>query len=355
MITLHRSVLAGLHGDEPTLTSIRAALQRAIELEHSTIPVYLYAYFSLDPEKNGEAASIIKSVVIEEMLHMVLAANVLNAIGGAPSVSHRRFIPTYPSHLPGGVEGQLTLHLRPFSADQLEAFIEVEEPRDPMDYEAHAALAEVPSTTIGEFYLTISRAIERLPASAFAPAPRRQVGPDLMFGSLLVVDAPTAIGALDTIIQQGEGTASSPEEIDGPGGVNDYSHFYRLSELKHGRRLVKVPDAPSRQFAYQFVGDPVIVDPSGIFNLPEDPVASDHPAGSPARNQVERFNATYTTLLGQLHDLLNGHNDFDTFMVSLRTMSDLEDQARAMASGARTSGEPVGPSFEYRPADPARR
>ncbi len=171
MITLHRSTLAGLHHDDPTPTSVRAALQRAIELEHATIPVYLYAYFSLDPDVNGDAAAILRSVVVEEMLHMVLAANVLNALGGAPTISHRRFIPTYPGHLPSGVEGQLRLHLRPYSADQLEAFIEIEEPRDPVDYEAHAALVEVPSVTIGEFYLTIANAITRLPP-ACSPRPR---------------------------------------------------------------------------------------------------------------------------------------------------------------------------------------
>ena len=349
MITLHRTTLAGLHLDEPTPASVQAALQRAIELEHATIPVYLYAFFSLDPARNAEAAAIIKSVVVEEMLHMVLAANVLNAIGGAPAISHRRFIPTYPSHLPGGVEGQLQLHLRPFSDEQLEAFIEIEEPRDPIDYEAHAALVEVPSVTIGEFYATIAAAVTRLAPEAFDPAPRRQVGPDLMFGSVTVTDATSAVEALETIVAQGEGTSTSPQEIDGPNGVNDFAHFYRLSELKHRRRLVQVIDPASPRTTYAFAGDPIHLDPGGIIDLPADPSSRDHPEGSPARRQVDTFNATYTALLGQLHKLLNGHNDMASFMASLTTMSTLEDQARAMAAGSETSGVPVGPSFEHRP------
>ncbi len=349
MITLHRSTLAGLHRDEPTPAAVRAALQRAIELEHSTIPVYLYAYFSLDPATNADAAGIIKSVVVEEMLHMVLAANVLNAIGGEPALSHRRFIHTYPGHLPGGVEGQLRLHLRPYSADQLEAFIEIEEPRDPIDYGAHAALVDVPSVTIGEFYQTIANAITRLASSAFAPTPRHQVGPDLMFGSLAVVDAASAVQALETIIAQGEGTTSSPEEIDGPSGVNDVAHFYRLSELKHGRRLIPVADASSRGFTYAYAGDPVRVDPTGVYELPSDPSSRDHREGSPARRLVDTFNTTYTALLAQLQFLLNGRNDMETFMGSLATMSTLEELARTMATGGETSGVPIGPSFEYRP------
>ena len=48
-------------------------LQGAIELEHSTIPPYLSALYSIKKGANREAAAIIRSVVIEEMLHMTIA------------------------------------------------------------------------------------------------------------------------------------------------------------------------------------------------------------------------------------------------------------------------------------------
>ncbi|HUV57713.1 MAG TPA: ferritin-like protein [Acidimicrobiales bacterium] len=355
MITLHRSILEGLHHDEPDPESVRCALQRAVELEHSTIPVYLYAYYSLDTSKNAEAARILKSVVVEEMLHMVLAANVLNAIGGRPAIGDPDFIPRFPGHLPGGVEGQVRLHLRPFSRQQLEAFIEVEEPRSPIDYEAHAALVDVPSVTIGEFYMTISNALQRLPVDAFTSPPRNQVGPDLMLGSINVVDRDSAVQAIATIIEQGEGTTTSPEEVDGPDGQNDYAHFYRLSELMKGRRLVKVPDAESRFYSYEFSGDVISLDPSGVYDVPLDPTANTYPVGSAGRRLNDAFNFTYTTLLAQLHDLLNGENDMATFMSSLATMSSLEDQARIMVSGTQSGGVPIGPTFEYQPEDPADR
>ena len=348
MITLHRSLLAGLHHDVPRLDAVHAALQRAIELEHATIPVYLYAYFSLDATKNAEARRILKSVVVEEMLHMVLGANVLNALGGTPRVAHPDFIPTYPGHLPGGVEGQLTLHLRPFSLEQLDAFIALEEPVEPIDYERHVALAEVPAVTIGEFYQTIANAVTRLAPDSFAPSARHQVGPELMFGSLSVVDVESAIVALTTIIEQGEGTSSSPVEIDGPGGQNDFAHFYRLSELRHGRRLVSVPDAPSVLLSYEFTGDPIELDPTGVVHLPSDPRASDYANGSTARRIIDDFNATYTSLLVRLEQLVNGHNDMATFMDSLAIMSALEDQARLMTTGIENDGVPLGPSFEFR-------
>ena len=40
------------------------ALQDASELEHSTIPLYLYALYSLDRTKNGVIAALVRSIVI---------------------------------------------------------------------------------------------------------------------------------------------------------------------------------------------------------------------------------------------------------------------------------------------------
>ncbi len=80
MIRLERSTVAGPEGESPLL-AVHGALQSAIELEHATIPLYLYALFSLRERENREVAAILRSVVVEEMLHMVLLANVGNALG----------------------------------------------------------------------------------------------------------------------------------------------------------------------------------------------------------------------------------------------------------------------------------
>ena len=104
------------------LDQLRAALQTAIELEHSTIPPYLCALYSLRGGSNVEAAELIESVVMEEMLHMVLAANVLNAIGGTPSIGHPGFVPRYPCTLPHS-DGRLVVHLRRFSPEAVDTFL----------------------------------------------------------------------------------------------------------------------------------------------------------------------------------------------------------------------------------------
>ena len=69
-----------------TVEDLREHLQWAIELEHSTLPPYLTALYSIKDGHNTEAAEVIQSVFLEEMLHMTLAANILNAVGGAPEI-----------------------------------------------------------------------------------------------------------------------------------------------------------------------------------------------------------------------------------------------------------------------------
>src|SRR4051812_6448817 len=107
-----------------SLTRLRELLQAAVTLELSTIPPYLCALYSMHPHGNDEAKLVIRSVVVEEMLHMVLAANVLNAIGGTPLVAGAEHAPRYPHELPDGV----ILDLLPFSPQAVEAFLTVENP-----------------------------------------------------------------------------------------------------------------------------------------------------------------------------------------------------------------------------------
>ncbi|MCB0847813.1 MAG: hypothetical protein KDE26_31385, partial [Bacteroidetes bacterium] len=87
-------------------------LQKAIELEHSTIPPYLTAMYSLIPGKNDEIAALIRSVVIEEMMHMTISANILIATGGAPKINTAGFIPSYPGPLPMGIGDGLIVPIK---------------------------------------------------------------------------------------------------------------------------------------------------------------------------------------------------------------------------------------------------
>src|SRR5438270_3048701 len=77
------------------------SLQAAIELEHSTIPLYFAAYLSLlNTPAMAFVRSTLRDVFVEEMLHMAIVCNVLNAIGGAPEINKPTFLPQYPGPLP---------------------------------------------------------------------------------------------------------------------------------------------------------------------------------------------------------------------------------------------------------------
>src|SRR5262245_62341295 len=103
-------------------------LQMAIALEFSTLPPYLYALYSIRAGTNAAAFERIRFVAMEEMVHMCLACNILNALGTNPTLT----APTYPGPLPGGISGggtkPLIIHLFPFSRDAMAQAMAIEEP-----------------------------------------------------------------------------------------------------------------------------------------------------------------------------------------------------------------------------------
>ena len=116
------------------LTELRAALQLAVGLELSTIPVYLTALYSIKDGTNTDAAQTIRSVVMEEMLHMTLAANVLNALGEKPSVKPVAFrgkqlkpVPEYSFTSPL-ISGIGEFVLRPLTPEAVDSFVRIEHP-----------------------------------------------------------------------------------------------------------------------------------------------------------------------------------------------------------------------------------
>jgi len=285
---------------------------------------------------------ILRSAVIEEMLHMVLAANVLNALGGRPLVASEDVVPSYPGHLPGGVEGQLMVRLRPFSLEQLMVFIEIEEPRDPIGIPEDEGPDEVGECTIGEFYTSIEQALMELDDDDFIGDPARQIGPELMVGSVRVSDRDTAIEAISTIIEQGEGSKGSPEHVHGTGEVHELAHYYRFLQIHHGRHLTRVDEN-----RFEYIGGDLLIDADGLYALPDDPSTLAHPEGSEERALLRGFNLTYSALLSTVQRLFDGEAHDQRFTELLDQMHDLDRQARVMVAKADREGIAIGPSFEY--------
>lgn len=323
-------------------------LQSAIELEHATIPTYLYALYSIKPESNVEISQIIRSVVVEEMLHMTLAANVMNALGGEPLIDDPEFVPSFPGKLPMSVDDGLEVHLRPLSIHQVQdTFMAIEEPEAPLDFPADA-IAEGPGfATIGLFYAEIIKKIRELGDAAFVGDPARQVVPEMWFRGEIhpVTNVETAVQALTLIVEQGEGLPGSPLDPS-----CDLAHYYRFEEIVKGRRLVPIDEPPH----YAFTGDPVPFDPKGVYGFVEDPSNQNFDAGSRGAVWRKRANVSYSNLLRRLHRVFNGHpKEIDRAMGLMFELRLLVNQMAEFSVNAKgeddRNGVPISPSFEYVP------
>jgi hypothetical protein len=352
---------AELFQDLDSLDGIRTGLQNAVRLEHATIPTYLYALYSLKKGTNEEIAKLIGGIVAEEMAHLALAANVLNAIHGTPAIDGPSLLPEYPGPLPGGVDSSLQVRLRPFSIKVVrDTFMVIEHPEHPIDF--RSAAAEVPQTTIGSFYAKISQTIGELGESIFTGDPAKQVSQGFAAVEVIpVTDVASAQHAIEIIIEQGEGTSTSPVDPDGRPG--DLAHYYRFEEIARRRRLVRNPDAgpdtpPNKRWS--FTGPKIPFKAAGVLRLVSDPKVNDpskpptYAEGTTARRLCDTFNYTYTSLLKTLHDSFNGNPG--NLPAAIGLMWSLEQQfiemAQFPADPAHPDGPRAAPSFEYQPINP---
>jgi hypothetical protein len=319
-------------------------LQAAIELEHATIPVYLTAFFSIKKGFMEDTRTIIKSIFVEEMLHMTIAANVLNAIGGKPVINRSCFIPSFPGPLPMGVGGSLIVSLAPLSLDHVKkVFMGIEEPEHPIDFPVKLAAiaAGTELATIGVFYHAIIRKIHELGDRIFTGDPSRQVAKTPWFPNdelFAIRNANDAILALELIVLQGEGTSKSPLDPEG-----NLAHFYRFEEIYNQKRLV--PD-PTETKGYSFSGAPVPFVAEGVWDMVSNPKAAQFKPGSRARQLMNQFNLTYTGLLNALHDTFNGApHSLHSAMGLMYELNILGGQV--VETKDEVTGKQAAPSFEF--------
>lgn len=334
---------------DKTPEGLYRALQFAIELEHSTIPPYLYALYSLDPARNASIYSLILSIVKEEMLHMSLACNILNAIGGHPVIDKAKFIPQYPGTLPGSVQQGLIVGLRAFTREVVnDTFMVIEEPEDPLNFpvrQAMLAAAAPPPRTIGQFYDCIKSEIVTMSKhrNIFTGDRRKQL--TVGFTDLIAVDSiESAVKAIDLIVEQGEGTTTSPlDPQDLP------AHYYRFAEIYYGKQLIRNLNPRPGEPAFVYGGAPIPFDPRGVTPLVTNPKASDYPVGSQAADTNNNFNFTYTSMLKSLHQVFNGQPD--RIAPAVQLMESMKLQVRYLTTIEVSNGLYAGPSFQYRPVN----
>jgi hypothetical protein len=344
MIRLKSSLVSAPRDFEGRLKALRHKLQVAIELEHSTIPPYLYALYSIRDGCNLEIASLMLSVIKQEMLHMSLDCNILNAIGGAPKIDAPKFIPHYPGHLPGAVEKGLIVPLAPLSKQVVhDVFMVIESPDTTVDGDPPSA----EGVTIGQFYRHLQAEIVALgkKKNIFTGKPELQLRTG--FAELQnagVTDERSALAAIDMIVEQGEGTQVSPLDPE-----HELAHYYKFAEIYHGRALVPNPDlAASKMTPWVFAGHPIVFDPAGVHPVIVNPSVASY-ADRPRLLDLNRsFNRAYSDLLRKLHQVFNGRPDW--LGPALLEMQALKHQAQLLMTQDVVPGQTAGPTFDYIPA-----
>lgn len=361
--------------DISTADDLRTALQQALLVEQAVIPPYLAALLSIKPGQNLEVAEIIGGVLREEMLHLALVANLLNAVGGKARIGRPGPVPTYPGRLPGPVLPDLNVRLRKCSVEHIrDVFLTIELPQQPMvdgrrfdgrviersslSVDARGKVlkvdqaeltkltdffgkAEYEPMTIGWFYTQIARALIRLSRAGklFTGDPALQVSWPTAPGTLYqITDLRSALLAIHEIIEQGEGT---PHDLDDDPDPESLGHYYRFQQIVQGRRLIKNANG---KWVYE--GAPVRLDPAGVHPMEDDPDAYRNAVGSLARRESELFNEMYTNVLSSLNDVFNGKPD--TLMNAVGLMFSLQVQAKKLFDlpTAPGAGTVVGPAFQ---------
>lgn len=346
--------------DIKTLDQLKHYLYLAMQLEHATIPPYLTALYSIKFGTNPDATQILRVIAVEEMLHLTLAANILNAVGGKPDLTQNGFVPRYPTRLPDG-ETDFEVSLLPFSKAALQTFLQIERPAmlqtgkkrllQKTATMAHRELRLVPPDnpdlyyySIGEFYQAIEHGIAFLENEAhannttiFTGDPARQITSEFYYsggGNLIpVYDLKSAQAAIKLIITQGEGETHNPYSDEG-----ELSHYYRFMQLDLGRYYQPGDkEAPT--------GPKLTVDWSAVQPMTPNLKLDQLPAKSVLHQRAVDFNQQYADFLAVLTRAFDGQPR--VLLEAVPMMFRFRDRAvellRNPVAGLQTN---AGPTFE---------
>lgn len=319
-----------------TIEDLRAHIALARRVELSTIPPYLYAMYSIR-DQESEAARLIASVVVEEMLHLGLTTNLLLALGGEPDFD-AGLIPSYPSLL-SHHKPDLMLELRRCTPELIrDTFMVIELPRA-----TEAPSEEDQYETLGQFYAALEDAVDELGATTDLFSnhqPERQISDPSVYaavawddddsgGFLLIDDTGSARQAMEIIIHQGEGVS---EERWADASHREMTHYHKFARLADGTTSIGGTH-------------PVTTNPR-IRDLPEE-----------VRPVARLFNALYTIVFETMRRLFSDATDKsaavgDLYSLMSAAMAPVAQLLVTLPIGPHAT---AGPTFEQHTFGPKPR
>ncbi len=302
-------------------------VRSAVATELTTLPTYLYPCWSIKPMSDGGSAAgqaartNIMAVVLEEMLHMGLASNLLNALGGTPCFTEPPYLPEFPGKLLRTVDNPdgwgVDVDLLPLDEAAIDMMCHIELP----------SWDDPEGPTIGEFYEEYVEGL--LPTDDAAYAGGRQLAPwdNPGAGRLFAVTSQaTATDAITEILDQGEGLNQNTHDD----GYHELAHYWRFEEVRSAIRDGRLKPATD---VY-----PVIASPRTNLGsyTPEQRRAND------------AFNQSYSRMLDALQATLSSPQP-DVYPVATGMMEQLQHQAALLRNTGTVPGTQFapGPTFEY--------
>jgi hypothetical protein len=327
-VSEHLSVPA----EEHDMKWLEGALQSAIELEHATLPLYLGAMLSLEVQ-SYTTYNLLRSVAMEEMVHMAIACNTLAAIGGTPKIGSLT-APSPGCGLPGGAEPDLEVVLAPLSKLQIQNFMRLEIPAfllpDEYKKEQYPSIA----TLYGAIKAAVMRNAGAVRSAVKTGGHGNQIGDDIGFTTITYADGTDPVeqivAGIDEIIQQGEGASSRTLHAEDFQG--EESHYCKFAEIFYGARY-QVPEPPielNRETESQFfrgypIAWPVVVNTLAVPSDGYAKILGLDPNGADVKRQLEKFDQAYTDILTDLDAMWNGpaNTSWPTFGKAVGSMGDL--------------------------------
>jgi hypothetical protein len=341
-----------------TVDDLLLHLQWALSVELSTIPPYLCALYSIQ-DPTSEAYTVIKSVVIEEMLHMLLVGNLMNAVGRSPDLSEE-FVPRYPGFMRHHAAGGPYVQLEPFSPLLMRTtFMPIEQP----ELSPHMPAEGDHFQTIGQFYKAIEEGFEYLvDFRGEAWLFDRDTGcrlADGYFGSggghLTVVHTlAEAKATIREITQQGEGAVvpQPPRPGEEPCGTLE-RYGWRLDGT-YGP-ILGTPWEMSHYAKFKSLAGGT-THPPVVYPMQANPCPDQ--LERPLRDLSELFNQSYGLLLQSLQCAMSSAEQqvaffgvaFPIMHSVMPALATLLMQTTLLKASDPALGPTAGPSFQYRSA-----
>jgi hypothetical protein len=315
----------------------------------------------------NKSGAIIMSVVIEEMLHMALSSNIKQALRGMPELMDK--VPdTWPAQLPGH-EPPFNINRAALSLEQLKTFLLIELPAKPKDDPKLLKSKKViiDYTTIGEFYDMIAKVIEEnskngklkynikspqlIPGEGYyAPNNsdtsytnskgklefgnadiQKKTKPRQPSGDLVhVTDCDSAIKAINTIVDQGEGyhpndydllePDGTPKKCEEPSDGDDAyrpgeeaSHFSKFLEIYC--RFQKLDKEITKYNKKENLG--LSLGDYFVYNFPVNPSTAGYPADIQKISNLLNAVNSYIFLMTEECYRKTGNTQYEIFMFGI--------------------------------------